>query len=209
MSSIGSPKKRSPPCASMPSRLRWMAPIDAAETLLEHGAQVAQIQQQQAVVVGDAKHQLQHAFLGVVEIEHPCQKRRPQVRDGRAQGVALLAEDIPQRHRTAPPGRRRLAHGGQALGDLRVAAAGLGQAGQVALDVGHEHRHADVRELLRHGLQRDGLAGAGRTGHEAVAVGQLRQEEAFRRVVAGYQERVGHACSGRVQTGKSSQRSLL
>ena len=33
MLSIGSPKKLSAPCCSMPSRPRWIAPIDAAETL--------------------------------------------------------------------------------------------------------------------------------------------------------------------------------
>ena len=41
-------------------------------------------------------------------------------------------------------------------------------------------------------LQRDGLAGAGRAGDEAVAVGQRGQQQAFDVAVLGDQERVGH-----------------
>jgi hypothetical protein len=48
-----------------------------------------------------------------------------------------------------------------ALIDLRVGLAGLGQARDVALHVGEKHRHADVREGLGQALQRDGLARAG------------------------------------------------
>jgi YebC/PmpR family DNA-binding regulatory protein len=49
-------------------------------------------------------------------------------------------------------------------------------AGQVALHVGHEHRHAELAEVLGQGLQRDGLAGAGGAGDQAVAVGQGGQQ---------------------------------
>jgi hypothetical protein len=38
--------------------------------VLQHGAQVFQVQQQQAVVVGDLEHQVQHAGLGLVQVEH-------------------------------------------------------------------------------------------------------------------------------------------
>ena len=47
----------------------------------------------------------------------------------------------------------------------------LGDAGEVALDVGHEDRHTQAREAFGQGLQGDGLAGAGGTGDQAVAVG--------------------------------------
>jgi hypothetical protein len=59
---------------------------------------------------------------------------------------------------------------------LGIAAAFLADAGQVALDVGQEHRHADGAEALGHHLQRDGLAGAGGARDQAVAVGHFRQE---------------------------------
>jgi hypothetical protein len=73
---MGSPKNLSPPCSSICSSPRWMAPTLAALMLpysvvkslgvvahvLQHGAQVLHVQQQQAVVVGDLEHQVQHAL---------------------------------------------------------------------------------------------------------------------------------------------------
>jgi hypothetical protein len=53
-------------------------------------------------------------------------------------------------------------------GNPRVAR--LGHAGQIALDVGHEHRHAGRGQLLGDPLQRLGLAGAGGAGDQAVPV---------------------------------------
>jgi hypothetical protein len=113
MFSIGSPKNLSPPWLSICSRPRWMAPTLAALTLpywvvkslalsptyCEHGAQVLQVEQQQAVVVGDLEHQVQHAGLGVVEVQHAAQQQRAHVGDGGAHRVALLAEHVPQRDR--------------------------------------------------------------------------------------------------------------
>jgi hypothetical protein len=57
-----------------------------------------------------------------------------------------------------------------ALGGRAARVARLGHAGQVALDVGHEHRHAGRGQLLGDPLQRLGLAGAGGAGDQAVAV---------------------------------------
>ena len=54
--------------------------------------------------------------------------------------------------------------------DLVARLARRGHAGQVALDVGREHRHADAGELLGHQLQGLGLAGAGGAGDQAVPV---------------------------------------
>ena len=50
---------------------------------------------------------------------------------------------------------------------------GSRDAGQVALDVGGEHRHAGSREAFGQHLQRHRLAGAGGAGDQAVAVGEL------------------------------------
>jgi len=52
----------------------------------------------------------------------------------------------------------------------KTGVARLADAGQVALDVGHEHRHARRGQLLGQPLQRLGLAGAGRAGDQAVPV---------------------------------------
>ena len=58
--------------------------------------------------------------------------------------------------------------------------AGLRDAGEVALHVGHEHRHADLRQALGDGLQRDRLAGAGGAGDQPMAIGQRGQQKAVR-----------------------------
>ena len=55
-------------------------------------------------------------------------------------------------------------------GDLVVALPGPRQPGQVALDVGHQHRHAGRRQLLGDHLQRLRLAGARGAGDQAVPV---------------------------------------
>ena len=143
--------------------------------ILQHGPQVFQVEQQHAAVVGDFEHQVQHTFLGVVQIEHAPQEQRAHVADGGANRVALLAKHIPQ---GGGAGRKSgcvqtalFQDGGHFVAQL----AGLAQARQVAFDVGHEHRHADAREALRHGLQGDGFARTGGTGDQAVAVGQLGQ----------------------------------
>jgi hypothetical protein len=47
---------------------------------------------------------------------------------------------------------------------------------QVALDVRHEDGNADPGEPLGHHLQRDGLAGAGRAGDEAVTIRERREQ---------------------------------
>src|SRR5690606_9138816 len=44
-----------------------------------------------------------------------------------------------------------------------------------SLDVGGEHRHAGIAEVLHQALQGDGLAGAGGAGDQAVAVGQVQR----------------------------------
>src|SRR5262249_37100069 len=48
--------------------------------------------------------------------------------------------------------------------------AHLGHAGEIALDVGGEDRDAGAGEALRQHLQRDGLAGTGRSGDQSMAV---------------------------------------
>jgi len=60
--------------------------------------------------------------------------------------------------------------------ELLKRATGLRQSGQIPFDVGHEHRHADRGEGVRERLQRDGLAGAGGAGDQAVAVGDCGKE---------------------------------
>ncbi|EWS53394.1 hypothetical protein X551_03818 [Methylibium sp. T29] len=165
--------------------------------VLQHRAQVLQVQQQHAVVVGDLEHQRQHALLGLVEREHAAQQQRAHVGHGGAHRVALGAEHVPQGGRAGERGRQVQAAVLQHLGELVVHAAGLGDTGQVALHVGQKDRHADLRELLGQRLQRDGLAGAGGPGDQPVAVGQGGQQRAFDLAVLGDQQGFGHEVLGR------------
>ena len=177
MSSMGSPKNLSPPCSSICSSPRWMAPMLAALMLpvlggelarvfahvLQRGAQVLHVQDQQAVVVGDLEHQVQHAGLRLVQRQHACQQQRAHVGDGGAHRVAGCSPNTSHSvaGQVTGSGGRPQAAFLQDGGQLGADAAGLGDAGEVALHVGHEDRHAELAEVLGQGLQRDGLAGAG------------------------------------------------
>jgi len=57
--------------------------------VLQHRAQVLQVEQQQAVVVGDLEDELQHPLLDLVEVEHARHQERPQVADRRPDRMAL------------------------------------------------------------------------------------------------------------------------
>ena len=165
MLSIGSPKNWSPPCCFE----RQQAALDGADAgggdvavfggevlgvvadMLQHGAQVLEVEQQQAAVVGDLEHQ-RAARLACVSFRlsrrasssgpmsemvartgWPCSPNTSQNATGYARRL---------RSRRAPSSSRR-------FGSLATVAAGCADAGQVALDVGHEHRHADARKAAR------------------------------------------------------------
>ncbi len=84
-SSAGSPKNASPPSRSSDSsaaldgghRLRADQAVLRGDLLAivgdeaEQGAQVVEVEQQQALVVGQLERDLEDAGLGVVELEHP------------------------------------------------------------------------------------------------------------------------------------------
>ena len=137
----------------------------------EHGAQILQIQQQQALLIGDAEDDVEHAFLHIVEIKQARQQHRPHFREGGAHGMALLAEDIPEHDRETI---RRIGHA-NILGPLhegRLALARHGETRQIALHVRAENRCAGVGKTLGQHLQGHGLAGAGGARHQAVAIAQ-------------------------------------
>ena len=145
--------------------------------VLGQGPEVLEVEEVEPGVVGDAEDDGQDPALDVVEVEEAREEERPHVRHGRPHGVALLAEDVPEGHRAAFEGVIAELQLGDALLDLRVGRARLADPGQVALDVGHEDGHADAAEVLGHDLEGDRLARSRRAGHEAVAVGHLREKE--------------------------------
>ena len=112
--------------------------------LLHHGPQVLQVQQQQALVVGDLKHQLQHTALGVVEVQQAPEQKRPHVGNRRAHRMACCAEDIPEHHRGGLGLPILDAEAVQPLLQFFGCGAGSTQPRQVALGVGKEHRHAGL-----------------------------------------------------------------
>jgi hypothetical protein len=169
--------------------------------VLEHGPQVFEVEQQQALVVSDLEDQIQNAGLGFVEAEHAAQQQRPHVGDSGPHRMALFSKDVPQLGGTGL--RRGQTHAalGQHSFELVAGLARLADAGQVALDVSHEHGHPQARELFGQGLQGDRLASTGGAGDQTVAVGQLGQQQALGLFVLGNQQRFGH---GRVPSGRGS-----
>ncbi len=90
--------------------------------------------------------------------------------------MALLAEDIPQHHRIflrLPVCDTNLRQPRQQL--FRAVARGR-NAGKIAFDIGHKHRHADGGEGFCQLLQRHGFTGAGRTGYQSVTVSHGGQQ---------------------------------
>ena len=143
---------------------------------LEHRAQILQIQQQHAVVVGHLEHERQHALLGRVQVEQPAEQQRTDVGDGRADGEAALAEHVPERHRVRAPRGLGDAGRGEPLLELGRCRPGRGHAREIAFDVGQEHGNAELREMVGEDLKADRLAGAGGAGDQPVPVAHARDE---------------------------------
>ena len=141
----------------------------------EHRAQILQVDQQQALLVGDAEGDVEHALLHVVEVHQPRQQQRPHLGDGRADRMALFAEHVPE-DRGELVGLVVDADLLRARDEEIARFAARGDAREVALDVGREDRHARAREPFGENLERDRLAGAGGARHEPVAIGHAERE---------------------------------
>ena len=206
MSSMGSPKNRSPPCSSICSSPRWMAPTLAALTL---PYSVVNSLAWSPTCCSMARRSFRSSSA------RPSSSAILKTRLSTPAWVSLSASmrassSGPMSLTVARTGwpcspktshsvvghrvrrRRRQAAVGQDPGHLVRERAGLADAGQVALHVGHEDRHADPAEALGQGLQRDGLAGAGGAGDQPVTVGQRRQQVAFDVAALGDEDGVGH-----------------
>ena len=150
---------------------------------LERRREVLEVEQRQVVVVAVLEDQREDRGLRLVEVEDLAQQQRPERVDRRPHLRAELAGQRQELDRVAATARTSRPSDVDALVHLRVGrVAGRGQAGQVALDVGHEDRHAGLRQLAGEQLERLGLAGAGRAGDQPVAV-EHRQRDLDARVV--------------------------
>ena len=144
--------------------------------VLEHRAQILEVEQQQAVIVRHAEDDVQHAGLDLGQAEETAEQRRAHFGDRDAHGVSLLAEDVPEAGGIGLEGEVLDAEAADTLPEVLARVAGQTHAGQIALDVAEEDRNAHVGEGLGHHLHRDGLAGAGGAGDDAVTVCHLRKK---------------------------------
>ena len=159
---------------------------------VQHRAEILQVQQQQAMIVRDAEHRVEHAALGVIQLQQAGQKQRPHVGNRGAHWVPVLAEHVPERHRAAPlleiP-ESRLAN---APRHLVRCLAGNADAGQIALHVRQKDRHANAGESFRQHLQAHGLARARRSRDQPVPVGHGRVHMQARTARAANANRLCH-----------------
>ena len=144
--------------------------------IAEHGAQILQIDEQHAVIVGHAEGDGQHAALHVGQPQQPRQQVGPHVGNGDANGHAVAAEHIPQAHVATPRLPAVSAQGSRALAYFLGIVARLGHAGDVALHVSHEHRHAGLGEPFGQHLHGDRLARARGPCNEPMAVRLVQQQ---------------------------------
>ena len=73
--------------------------IGVVGDVLQHRAQILQIEQQQPAFIGDLENHVEHAFLRVVQIEQTPEQQRPHFRNGRAHRMSVFAKHIPEHDR--------------------------------------------------------------------------------------------------------------
>ena len=139
--------------------------------IVQQRAQVLEIVEQQSAVVCNAENDLQNARLRLAQAENAGEQLGPHFAHGGAHGMAAGLVNVPERGRVAAVGK--FAGEGKALDALLhilAVRAGGADTGDVALHVAQENGHARIGEGFRQHLHRNGLAGAGRTGDQAVPV---------------------------------------
>src|SRR5262249_14145346 len=103
----------------------------------EHGAQIFEVEDRQPLLIGNAEANIEHALLTAVELNDPRHQYRPHLENGGADGMPLLPEQTPEYDRKLVG----LIVDPEALGPGEKCLFGfarLGNAGEIALDVGGE-----------------------------------------------------------------------
>ena len=121
-------------------------------------------------MVGDAEDEVEDAGLDVVEGEDAGEQEGAELGDGGADGVAGFAEDVPEDDGGGGEGEAGELEALEAGVEFVGWGCGLGDAGEVAFDVGGKDGDADGGEGFGEDLEGDGFAGAGGSGDQAVAV---------------------------------------
>ena len=145
----------------------------------QHGLQVFEVQEREALFVGDAEHDVQNALLDVGQFQHPRQQQGPHFGNGGAHRVALVAVEVPEGHwkfvvlQVKPDGRCPL-H--ERIVEFELRRTSRRQPRQIALNIRKEHRNARSRKPLGQNLQRHRLTRARRTSDQAVTVRVVQQK---------------------------------
>ena len=146
--------------------------------ILQHAAQVFQINQMPAFIVGGFEYQVEQAFLRVVQPHQTGEQQGAHFGNGYAHGNTGFAVYIPKAYRAAFQVAFRIQPElGHALAHLALPVARVGDTGEVALHVAHKHGDTLRAEAFGHFAQGNGFARAGSTGNQAVAVGHLAEQE--------------------------------
>ena len=144
---------------------------------LEHGSQILQVQQQEAIVVSHLEDDVQNAGLDLGQAEESRQQHGAHGADRDTHGVAHFPENIPEAGGIAVEAEAVDAEARDPVLHVGSVLAWPAHAGQIALDIRQEHRNAHIRKGLRHDLHGDRFAGAGRAGNETVTVCHIGQQE--------------------------------
>ena len=139
--------------------------------IVQKGAEVLEVDEQQSAVVRNAEHDLQYARLRLGQTENAGEKLGAHVAHGGADGVTAGLVDVPERGGvTAVLKFSGKTEALDAFLHILAVRTGGADAGNVALDVAQKYGYARVGERFRQNLHRDGFAGAGRTGDQSVPV---------------------------------------
>src|SRR5262249_53517901 len=82
----------------------------------QKGAQVVEVEEEEAAVISELESDLEHARLRVVRLEHAGKEARPDLADGAADGMPGLAVEIPEDYRARLGGVARHPDPGRAPG---------------------------------------------------------------------------------------------
>src|SRR5215467_2983375 len=187
----------------------------------QEGAQVVEVEEEEAAVVGELEGDLQHARLRGVDLEHAGEEAGPDLADGAAHRMPGLAIEVPEHYRARFGSVAWHADPAHALLKLVVEASRRGEPGDIALHVCHEHRDAEPGEAFGEHHERHRLAGAGGARDETVTVSVSREqgdgslslaEENLRVAHAGFPGSGGGGTAGRrcgMATLRSPSRSML
>ena len=158
--------------------------------VVQAGAHVLDVVEEQASLVRNPEHDVENAFLGLGQSEDTGEELRSHLGDGAAHRMSLLAEYVVETYRAALELRILDSEFRHSLLYEAAGPSGLGYSGKVSLHVGHEARDAGLAEALGHHLQGDGLSGSCGSGYKSVPVGHLPYDGERPFFAVGYPEPV-------------------